>query len=317
MDALGAQDSSDPPRTDICQWLWWEVGTQHKGRDKDKDLCTCSLCIHPSLQRFVQSHPHLSGSSPRQLWPGRWERKYFFVLKIFCLELHFYDSCFFFLPDSSSEERIKCIQPVMHLFVISGLEQYPAVLCAHSKRVGGLLERTKTLLHRTWADEGIVDSLVNHRPSASPAGPRCTPPGQRTGWGWPAPRRPSPCCRCRRTAAARQRSASPSRWCVAPGSVCNPSSTQWDCKNRSCHPGWKQERCTESTKRAAVAGLPDSNLLDVRDESAYPRFGFRASVDGLLDLCVPRGVRTGAGSTRARQRGSGVQKIEASWALSI
>lgn len=45
-----------------------------------------------------------------------------------------------FLPDSSSEERIKRIQPIMHLFVISGLKQYSTMFCTHGECVRGLLK---------------------------------------------------------------------------------------------------------------------------------------------------------------------------------
>lgn len=53
-----------------------------------------------------------------------------------------------FSPDSSSEERIKRIQPVMHLFVISGLKQYSTVFCAHGECVGGLLKEPKKLIRQ-------------------------------------------------------------------------------------------------------------------------------------------------------------------------
>lgn len=59
-----------------------------------------------------------------------------------------------------------------------------------------------------------------------------------------------------------------------------------------------------------MADSPDSNLLDVRDKFAGPRFGLRGSIDGLLGLCVLLCVRTGADGTRARRRGSAEQKQE-------
>lgn len=51
------------------------------------------------------------------------------------------DDLLFILPDSSSEERIKRIKPVVHLFVISSLKKYSTVFCTHRKRVGGLLRK--------------------------------------------------------------------------------------------------------------------------------------------------------------------------------
>ena len=149
--------------------------------------------------------------------------------------------------------------------------------------------------------------LMNHQPSALPAGPHCTPPGQRRGWGWPAPQCLSLCCRCRRTAAARQRSASPIRWCVAPGNVCTLSLTQWGCGSRCDTRESKKDATTAKTDFTA-ANSPDSNFLDIRDKSADPRFGVGGSTDGFLGLCVLRCVRTGADSTRARRRRSAVQK---------
>lgn len=44
-----------------------------------------------------------------------------------------------FLPDSPGKEGIKGVQPVMHVFVIIGLKQYPTMFCTHSECVGGLL----------------------------------------------------------------------------------------------------------------------------------------------------------------------------------
>lgn len=48
------------------------------------------------------------------------------------------------VPDGASKERVKCIQPVMHLFVIAGLQKYPTMLCAHSKCVGSLQKDDRT-----------------------------------------------------------------------------------------------------------------------------------------------------------------------------
>lgn len=42
------------------------------------------------------------------------------------------------VPDRSSKQRVKGIQPVMHLLVITGLKEYPTMLCAYRKCVGGL-----------------------------------------------------------------------------------------------------------------------------------------------------------------------------------
>lgn len=67
-------------------------------------------------------------------------------------------------------------------------------------------------------------------PAAESACPRCTPLWQRTGWWRLAPRCPSRCGTGTHRAGVPPRSASPSRWCGAPGSAGNPSSTQLGCK---------------------------------------------------------------------------------------
>lgn len=86
------------------------------------------------------------------------------------------------LPDSSSEERVKRVQPVVHLFVVSGLKQYPAMLCTHGERVWGLLSENKAYYSaKESGEKGTQGRLASHRPSAWPAGPRCTPPERRTG----------------------------------------------------------------------------------------------------------------------------------------
>lgn len=41
-------------------------------------------------------------------------------------------------PYGAGEQWIESVQPVVHLFVIGGLQQDPSVLSAHSKRVGSL-----------------------------------------------------------------------------------------------------------------------------------------------------------------------------------
>lgn len=86
------------------------------------------------------------------------------------------------VPDRSSKQRVKGIQPVMHLLVITGLKEYPTMLCAYRKCVGGLQFR-QTLGYSS------VDLLENKEkkifadvlPSAWPAGLRCTPLVPRTG----------------------------------------------------------------------------------------------------------------------------------------
>lgn len=45
-----------------------------------------------------------------------------------------------FSPYCASEERIKGIQPVIHVFVIEGLQKDPTVLCEYSKGVRCLKE---------------------------------------------------------------------------------------------------------------------------------------------------------------------------------
>lgn len=55
---------------------------------------------------------------------------------------------------------------------------------------------------------------------------RCIPPWQTTGWWQLSPRCPSRCDTGRRRAGAPPRSASPSRWCGAPGSAGSLSLTQ-------------------------------------------------------------------------------------------
>lgn len=82
--------------------------------------------------------------------------------------------------------------------------------------------------------------MFDHIPWALPVGPHCTPPERRTDWEWLAPRRLFLCCRCRRMAVAPWRSASPTRWFVAPRNVCNPSLTRWDWKDgEEEHATWK------------------------------------------------------------------------------
>lgn len=51
----------------------------------------------------------------------------------------------FCVPDGASKERVKCIQPVMHLFVITGLQEYPTMLCAHGKCVGRLQKNIRLM----------------------------------------------------------------------------------------------------------------------------------------------------------------------------
>lgn len=41
-------------------------------------------------------------------------------------------------PDGASEQRVKGVQPVVHLFVVGGLQKDPAMLSAHSECVGSL-----------------------------------------------------------------------------------------------------------------------------------------------------------------------------------
>lgn len=80
---------------------------------------------------------------------------------------------------------------------------------------------------------GLLMNLLERSrplPAAESACPRCTPLWQTTGWWRLAPRCPSRCGTGRHRAGVPPRSASPSRWCGAPGSAGNPSSTQLGCK---------------------------------------------------------------------------------------
>lgn len=60
-----------------------------------------------------------------------------------------------------------------------------------------------------------------------------------------------------------------------------------------------------------MAHSPDSYFLDIRDKFADAWFGVRGSIDGLLGLTVLLCVRGGTDGTRARHRGSAVQKQDA------
>lgn len=51
-----------------------DAGSAQGGGIRTRIYVHRSLCVHPSLAKFVQgavSHPHLSGSSSRQLRPER------------------------------------------------------------------------------------------------------------------------------------------------------------------------------------------------------------------------------------------------------
>ena len=75
MDALGAEDTSDKLRTHRGEMVVCGGdgggGAQHRGEAiRTWIYLHVSLCDQPSLMIFVQavvSHPHLSGSSSRQL----------------------------------------------------------------------------------------------------------------------------------------------------------------------------------------------------------------------------------------------------------
>lgn len=90
------------------------------------------------------------------------------------------------LPDGSCQQRVKSIQPVMHLFVVGGLQQYPSMLSAHSKCVGSLEIFNKLRLLQFHCDneclffinKSVSESFI---PSVEFVCPRCIPPLQRTG----------------------------------------------------------------------------------------------------------------------------------------
>lgn len=63
------------------------------------------------------------------------------------------------LPDCSSEERIKCIQPVMHLFVIGSLKQYSTVFRTHSKCIWGLSTEPKKKAYYTVPELFISEDM--------------------------------------------------------------------------------------------------------------------------------------------------------------
>ncbi len=80
------------------------------------------------------SKPHLPGSSSGQFRPDkrRKSNKYGYDRSLKGLGM-----CFT-VPNRSSKQRVKGIQPVMHLLVITGLKEYPTMLCAYRKCVGAL-----------------------------------------------------------------------------------------------------------------------------------------------------------------------------------
>lgn len=44
------------------------------------------------------------------------------------------------LPYRSSQQRVKGVKPVVHVFLVEGLEEDSSMLCAHGKRVWSLKE---------------------------------------------------------------------------------------------------------------------------------------------------------------------------------
>lgn len=157
-------------------------GTQHKGGG-----IRARIYVHLSL--CLQSHILICPARLLDSFDLRDRKENVFLLKLHLPVVSLFTftaKVFFFLPDSSSEERIKRVKPVMHLFVISGLKQYSTVFCTHGECVRGLLKERKKADYLSVAPireprGGMLESLVNHRPSASLAGPRCTPPEQRRG----------------------------------------------------------------------------------------------------------------------------------------
>lgn len=143
MGALGAEDTSDKLGTMVVGDCGREVGVglSTKERDKGWDLCTSVFVfrVTSSSVRLVFLTT-LTCETECNIWYLATSPSY----KSFSANVTS-DS---FWPDSSSEERIKRIQPVMHLFVISGLKQYSTVFCTHGECVGGLLKEPKELIHQ-------------------------------------------------------------------------------------------------------------------------------------------------------------------------
>lgn len=46
-------------------------------------------------------------------------------------------------PYRAGEQGIKGIQPVIHVFLVDGLQENTSVFCAHSKSVGSLKQNNK------------------------------------------------------------------------------------------------------------------------------------------------------------------------------
>lgn len=65
-----------------------------------------------------------------------------------------------YVPYCSCQQRVKGIQPVVHVFLIVGLQEDPPMFCAHSKRVGSLKE---TMNYSPFFMEEEVGSLCSHQ----------------------------------------------------------------------------------------------------------------------------------------------------------
>lgn len=96
---------------------------------------------------FALSEPHLCCSSSGEFGPVTKKCKmqwYHFNYISARTQRMRHFLALFCVPDGTSKERVKCVQPVMHLFVIASLQKYPTMLCAHSKCVGSLQKDKET-----------------------------------------------------------------------------------------------------------------------------------------------------------------------------
>lgn len=152
MGALGAENTSDKQRTYGGErWLLVTVAVE-TGLSRRNGIET-RIYVHHSLWVALMTFFKMScftSSSVRLVFLTTltWEIDEKMSIKNrFCLQLEFFFhlEIFFNLPDSSSKERVKSIQPVMHVFVICGLKQYSTMFCAHSKCVWGLWKEPRKL----------------------------------------------------------------------------------------------------------------------------------------------------------------------------
>lgn len=63
------------------------------------------------------------------------------------------------VPYRSSEQRVKGVEPVVHVFLVEGLQEDTSMFCAHSKRVRSLKrQKTTTTIFAEWH---IVYSIIH------------------------------------------------------------------------------------------------------------------------------------------------------------